>query len=157
MRTAFLVLSFLILMAVNANAAQGCSVYVDNTAQKNILAEYAADYLDVSLSKVSATTVSAYSKFFSAEDPVSHCPTSLDTQARVKFVYHPSKNEDCEAEVTVGRSVYIGEEPGISFENVEFTDVEAICATSSVSRITVRPMRPVRGLPPIRPVRPVRP
>lgn len=155
MKTAFLVLSFLILIAVNASMA--CSVSVDNTAQKNLLAAHGASYLDVDLTSVSSTSITGYHKMFAEEDPSSHCPTVLETEATVKFAYSPAAKEECEAQVKVSRRIYIGENPAASFESIEYDDLEAICATSSAGRISVRPVRPVRDIPTVRPVRPIRP
>ncbi|MBA2405254.1 MAG: hypothetical protein H0V66_10825 [Bdellovibrionales bacterium] len=154
MRNAFIILSFLILVAVNASMA--CSVYVDNNAQKVILTDLAASYLDLNLATVSATTVSGYSKLFSDENPETLCPETLSTEATITFTYHPSKKEDCQAKVTVLRSTYIGEDPTISFETVSVVDSSAMCAIAYSAMRLPRPVRPMRK-PPVRPVRPVRP
>jgi hypothetical protein len=152
MKTAFIVLTFLILIAVNASMA--CSVYVDSDYQKNILADHAASYLALDPATITSTTITGYSKLFSDEDPESFCPQALQTQATVSFTYKPSKAENCNAEATVVRQTYIGEDPTISFETMAVSEVTASCSITSIRMD--RPMRPLRRIP-RKPVKPVRP
>lgn len=148
MRTAFIIVTFLILIVVNASMA--CSVYVDNEAQKDFLAAQAASYLDLDGPSITSTTVSEYSKTFSDEDPDTLCPQALHTQAIVNFTYKPSEREDCEAQATVERDSYIGEDPTISFETVAVTEITASCSIRPIRM--VRPTRSER-----RPRKPIKP
>ena len=91
-----------------------CSVYVDNNAQKTIRKELAASSMVIPAASVSSVSISGYSRMFGDENPESLCPESLSTQA------------------TVYRSVYIGDDPSMSFETVAVEDSTASCSTYSV-------------------------
>lgn len=150
MRTAFIIVTFMIMIALNASMA--CSVYVDNDAQKDFLAAQAASYLALNPATITSTSFTDYSKTFSDEDPETLCPQALHTEAKVKFTYKPSAKEDCVAEATVEHDEYIGEDPTISFETMAVSEVTASCSITSIRM--VRPVRPSRRIPRVKPVRP---
>jgi hypothetical protein len=107
-----------------------CSVSVNDLYQKNLLTAHGASHLNISFSTVNSISITGYSKLFIGEDPVSHCPEWLQTQARISFRYSPRKYETCDASLTVTRREFMGETPTGPIEELSYSEAHAACSTS---------------------------
>ncbi|HXH75743.1 MAG TPA: hypothetical protein VNJ08_12290 [Bacteriovoracaceae bacterium] len=112
--------------------------------QKNLLVAHAASHLDISLGKVTSTTIANYSRSFLGEHP-SDCPDFLRTEAKISFKYAPAKFQKCDASVTVVRKYFMGdllESPEVLLEELTYLGETAACSTTAIPRPFPRPCIP---------------
>lgn len=122
-----LVVSFLIAM----KQASACSVAINDNYEKNLLVAQAASHMNISLAKVTSTTIAEYSRSLLGNIEPFDCPEFLSTQARISFKYKPKKNQNCDASVVVHHQQYMGEVPGTPLYELDFSEMTAACSTSS--------------------------
>lgn len=140
-------LLFIILLSAANTLA--CSIEVDDNAQKNILMANAASFNDLSLSSVSALSLTNYAKNFSADPGGGRCPEYMTIEGRVSMSSSPTVFKHCSYTVTVKVKSYIGDSiPDGPIEEVTFEAPLAACSTS-VSGIKIPRPIPIRIKKPV--------
>ena len=122
-----------ILLSTFTSASFACSIALNEQAINNKKVAEAANEFGIDLTKVTKIKAEDFSFLVLEEDPVTHCPTSIQTDTKITISYKQNLTTKCELSVTV-RDESVGDNP---------PTYDFMLPASSCSYVPIRIVRPI--------------